>query len=103
MPTLKRQRADGTWEYIQLTGEDITAIQNKIGVLTDLQTTEKGNLVGAINEVLNNNSSTAAKTSITDSGGFFNSDNTEGALQEVGQAIAGIRTSLVNSAQSQLN
>lgn len=58
MSTLKRQKADGTWEYIQVTGEDITEIKNKtndnsnkIGLLTGLNTAEKSNLVGAVNEI----------------------------------------------------
>lgn len=27
MPTLKRQTADGTWSYVQTTGEDINALK----------------------------------------------------------------------------
>ena len=29
MATIKRQRADGTWEYIGLTGEDIGALRSE--------------------------------------------------------------------------
>jgi hypothetical protein len=60
MPTLKRQKADGSWEYIQLTGEDMTQLSSdvannsdKIGILTELETTDKSDLVHAINEVKN--------------------------------------------------
>lgn len=34
MSTLKRQRADGTWEYVQLTGEDVTEMKERLDETT---------------------------------------------------------------------
>ncbi|WP_313803635.1 hypothetical protein [Cytobacillus sp.] len=30
MATIKRQRADGSWEYIQMTGEDVITLKNDV-------------------------------------------------------------------------
>lgn len=51
MSTLKRQKADGSWEYLQTTGQDVAELSNKIGVLSNLKTTVKDKIVGAINEL----------------------------------------------------
>lgn len=51
MSTLKRQKADGSWEYLQTTGQDVAELSNKIGILSNLKTTVKDKIVGAINEL----------------------------------------------------
>lgn len=42
-------------------------------------------------------SNSATGINISDSGGYYTSGNVEGALQEIGQAIAGVSGSLINS------
>lgn len=46
-------RYDGsTWKYIQqINNTQINDLQNNMGLLTNLQTTEKGTIVGALNEI----------------------------------------------------
>jgi len=44
LATLKRQRADGTWEFVQVVGQEV-------GRLSDLKTDDKTSLVNSINEV----------------------------------------------------
>ncbi len=64
MPTLKRQKSDGTWEFLQLTGADVVALAGEgwtdetikgnadaIGDLDDLETYDQSDLVSAVNEV----------------------------------------------------
>lgn len=48
------------------------------------------------------NAGVADSVAITDIGNYFTSENAEGALQEVGQTLSGMRTSLVTSANSLL-
>lgn len=74
----------------------------KTGILSELETTDKSNLVAAINEVKNNSSSTASDVSITDTGGYFNGTETESALQEIGQTLNSMRGSLITSANNLL-
>ncbi|MGD6876758.1 tail fiber protein [Bacillus infantis] len=73
--------------------------------ITSTSTTQAAtaNAVKKVNDKINNISLTASNTSITDTGGFFNSPNTEGALQEVGQTISVISGSILATAQKALN
>lgn len=82
---------------------DIEYNSNKIGVLSTLETENKNSLVEAINEVKNNSSSTAEATSVIDEGNYFNSQNVEGSLQEIGQTLNAMRESLITSANGLLN
>lgn len=58
MATLKRQKAGGTWEFVQVVGSDFIqrVIDNEenIGDISSLVTDEKSNIVGALNEIDNN-------------------------------------------------
>ncbi|HGM1123371.1 TPA: phage tail protein [Clostridioides difficile] len=63
-----------------------TELNNKIGDTTQLTTTDKTNIVSALNEVKSSVDSietTAEKTSIKDTDNLFTSDNVEGALKEL--------------------
>ncbi|WP_235694945.1 hypothetical protein [Clostridioides difficile] len=63
-----------------------TELNTKIGDTTQLTTTDKTSLVGALNEVktsVDSIETTADKTSIKDTGNLFESDNVEGALKEL--------------------
>ncbi|MGO0907729.1 phage tail protein [Clostridioides difficile] len=63
-----------------------TELSNKIGDTTQLATTDKTNLVGAINEVktsVDSIETTAEKTSIKDTDNLFKSDNVEAALNQL--------------------
>ncbi|MCA0485127.1 phage tail protein [Clostridioides difficile] len=63
-----------------------TELSNKIGDTTQLTTTDKTNIVSAINEVktsVDSIETTAEKTSIKDTDNLFESDNVEGALKEL--------------------
>lgn len=62
MSTLKRQKADGSWEYLQTTGQDVAELSNKIGVLSNLKTTVKDKIVGAINELFDKHAAHEAET-----------------------------------------
>ena len=65
-----------------------TELNNKIGDTTQLTTTDKTNLVSALNEVKTSVDSieiTAEKTSIKDTDNLFESDNVEGALKELAE------------------
>ncbi len=61
-------------------------LNTKIGDTTLLETTDKTNIVSALNEVktsVDSIETTAEKTSIKDTDNLFESDNVEGALKEV--------------------
>ncbi|EIS9472648.1 phage tail protein [Clostridioides difficile] len=63
-----------------------TELNGKIGDTTLLETTDKTNIVSALNEVKSSVDSietTAEKTSIKDTDNLFTSDNVEGALKEL--------------------
>lgn len=62
----------------------------KTGDLADLDTTDKTNLVSAINEVKSSadDAKDASNVSITDTAGNYSSDNVEGALAEVATMIS---------------
>ncbi|HBF7427430.1 TPA: phage tail protein [Clostridioides difficile] len=65
-----------------------TEIDEKIGDTTQLTTTDKTNIVGALNEVktsVDSIETTAEKTSIKDTDNLFESDNVEGALKELAE------------------
>ncbi len=67
-----------------------TELNTKIGDTTQLTTTDKTSLVGALNEVktsVDSIETTAEKTSIKDTDNLFESDNVEGALKEVMQEV----------------
>ncbi|MCC0753024.1 phage tail protein [Clostridioides sp. ZZV13-5731] len=74
-----------------------TDLNNKIGDTTQLTTTDKTSLVGALNEVktsVDSIETTAEKTSIKDTDNLFESDNVEGALKEVMQEFKSSKNSL---------
>ena len=82
-----------------------TEINNKIGDTTLLETTEKTNIVSALNEVktsVDSIETTAEKTSIKDTDNLFESDNVEGALKEVMQEVKGNRTSIISTINNNL-
>ncbi|HGS9583016.1 TPA: phage tail protein, partial [Clostridioides difficile] len=82
-----------------------TEINNKIGDTTLLETTDKTNIVSAINEVktsVDSIETTAEKTSIKDTDNLFESDNVEGALKEVMQEVKGNRTSIISTINNNL-
>ncbi|MGX9756018.1 phage tail protein [Clostridioides difficile] len=63
-----------------------TEINNKIGDTTQLTTTDKTTIVSAINEVktsIDSIETTAEKTTIKDTDNLFESDNVEGALNQL--------------------
>ncbi|MCJ0047883.1 phage tail protein [Clostridioides difficile] len=72
-----------------------TELNTKIGDTTQLTTTDKTNLVSALNEVktsVDSIETTADKTSIEDTENLFESDNVEGALKEIMIEINGEKT-----------
>ncbi|MBZ1195103.1 phage tail protein [Clostridioides difficile] len=82
-----------------------TELNNKIGDTTQLTTTDKTSLVGAINEVktsVDSIETTAEKTSIKDTDNLFESDNVEGALKEVMQEVKGNRSSIISTINNNL-
>ncbi|HFL3680573.1 TPA: phage tail protein [Clostridioides difficile] len=82
-----------------------TELNNKIGDTTQLTTTDKTNIVSALNEVKSSVDSietTAEKTSIKDTDNLFESDNVEGALKEVMQEVKGNRSSIISTINSNL-
>ncbi|HEK5087712.1 TPA: phage tail protein [Clostridioides difficile] len=65
-----------------------TELNTKMGDTTQLTTTDKTNIVSAINEVktsVDSIETTAEKTSIKDTDNLFESDNVEGALKELAE------------------
>ncbi|MCL6923156.1 phage tail protein [Clostridioides difficile] len=82
-----------------------TELNNKIGDTTQLTTTDKTNIVSAINEVktsVDSIETTAEKTSIKDTDNLFESDNVEGALKEVMQKVKGNRSSIISTINNNL-
>ncbi|HCQ5686195.1 TPA: hypothetical protein OLY49_003643 [Clostridioides difficile] len=82
-----------------------TELNNKIGDTTLLETTDKTNLVGALNEVktsVDSIETTAEKTSIKDTDNLFESDNVEEALKEVMQEVKGNRSSIISTINNNL-
>ena len=82
-----------------------TELNTKIGDTTQLNTSDKTNIVSAINEVktsVDSIETTAEKTSIKDTDNLFESDNVEGALKEVMQEVKGNRSSIISSINSNL-
>ncbi|MCC0638296.1 phage tail protein [Clostridioides sp. ES-S-0001-02] len=80
-------------------------INTKIGDTTLLETTEKTNIVSALNEVktsVDSIETTADKTSIKDADNLFVSDNVEGALKEVMQEVKGNRSSIISTINNNL-
>ncbi|WP_236876907.1 phage tail protein, partial [Clostridioides difficile] len=82
-----------------------TELNTKIGDTTQLTTTDKTNIVSALNEVKSSVDSietTAEKTSIKDTDNLFSSDNVEGALKEVMQEVKGNRSSIISTVNNNL-
>ncbi|MBY2032263.1 phage tail protein [Clostridioides difficile] len=82
-----------------------TELNNKIGDTTKLETTDKTNIVSALNEVktsVDSIETTAEKTSIKDTENLFESDNVEGALKEVMQEVKGNRSSIISTVNNNL-
>ncbi|EQF29050.1 hypothetical protein QEW_0360 [Clostridioides difficile CD160] len=87
------------------TNNEIEKVNTNIGDTTLLETTDKTNIVSAINEVktsVDSIETTADKTSIKDTDNLFESDNVEGALKEVMQEVKGNRSSIISSINSNL-
>ncbi|HGE7925866.1 TPA: hypothetical protein ACGDV1_002061 [Clostridioides difficile] len=77
------------------TNTEIEKVNTNIGDTTQLNTTDKTNIVSALNEVktsVDSIETTAEKTSIKDTDNLFESDNVEGALKEVMQEVNGEKT-----------
>ncbi|MEJ4069645.1 hypothetical protein [Clostridioides difficile] len=82
-----------------------TELSNKIGDTTQLTTTDRSNIVDALNEVktsVDSIETTADKTSIKDTDNLFESDNVEGALKEVMQEVKGNRNSIISTINNNL-
>lgn len=82
-----------------------TELNTKIGDTTQLNTSDKTNIVSALNEVktsVDSIETTAEKTSIKDTDNLFESDNVEGALKEVMQEVKGNRSSIISSINNNL-
>ncbi|EGT4600864.1 phage tail protein [Clostridioides difficile] len=82
-----------------------TELNTKMGDTTQLTTTDKTNIVSALNEVktsVDSIETTADKTSIKDTDNLFESDNVEGALKEVMQEVKGNRSSIISSINNNL-
>nr|AOY11763.1 fused tail fiber protein [synthetic construct] len=82
-----------------------TELNTKIGDTTQLTTTDKTNIVSALNEVKSSVDSietTAEKTSIKDTDNLFSSGNVEGALKEVMQEVKGNRSSIISTVNNNL-
>ncbi|HAU5320997.1 hypothetical protein, partial [Clostridioides difficile] len=82
-----------------------TELNGKIGDTTQLTTTDKTNIVSALNEVktsVDSIETTAEKTSIKDTDNLFESDNVEGALKEVMQEVKGNRSSIISTVNNNL-
>ncbi|HGT1703387.1 TPA: phage tail protein, partial [Clostridioides difficile] len=82
-----------------------TELNGKIGDTTLLETTDKTNIVSALNEVktsVDSIETTAEKTSIKDTENLFESDNVEGALKEVMQEVKGNRSSIISTVNNNL-
>jgi hypothetical protein len=80
-------------------------LAGRIGDMSTLQTVAKDSLVNSLNEIkasLDSIATTGISTSITDAGSYYTATHVEGALQEIGLAFAGTRTSLVTSANNLL-
>ncbi|HGM3171526.1 TPA: phage tail protein [Clostridioides difficile] len=94
-----------TLKDIQDLETKIGTVNNKIGDTTLLETTDKTNIVSALNEVktsVDSIETTADKTSIKDTDNLFESDNVEGALKEVMQEVKGNRSSIISSINNNL-
>ncbi|WP_075209087.1 tail fiber protein [Cytobacillus solani] len=62
MATIKRQRADGSWEYIQMTGEDVNTLKNDIVAhLAERSSLEKAGHI-QLNSATNSTDETTAAT-----------------------------------------
>lgn len=82
-----------------------TELNNKIGDTTQLTTTDKTNLVGAINEVktsVDSIETTAEKTSYDNTVSKLNSTNVQGAIDELCTSVNTARVSLINSLKDML-
>ncbi|HAU5324099.1 TPA: phage tail protein [Clostridioides difficile] len=82
-----------------------TELNTRIGDTTQLTTTDKTNIVSALNEVKSSVDSietTAEKTSIKDADNLFESGNVEGALKEVMQEVKGNRSSIISTVNNNL-
>jgi len=93
-----RQLSSGSWSsWKRLVTETET------GQLANLQTTDKTSLVSAINEVKNNTSTTADKITMQDTGNYYTVKKVENALQELGAAMVGVRSSFGTTIQGALS
>ncbi|HHQ6203574.1 TPA: phage tail protein [Clostridioides difficile] len=82
-----------------------TELNTRIGDTTQLTTTDKTNIVSALNEVktsVDSIETTAEKTSIKDADNLFESGNVEGALKEVMQEVKGNRSSIISTVNNNL-
>jgi hypothetical protein len=80
-----QQYSTTTYDYSDYSGlaSQVATIGLKIGDLTELETTDKSDLVSAINEVKNNMSTTAEDTTYEDNYGI-GADNVQDAIDKIG-------------------
>ncbi|MBH7955085.1 phage tail protein [Clostridioides difficile] len=82
-----------------------TELNNKIGDTTQLTTTDKTNIVSALNEVktsVDSIETTAEKTSYDNTVSKLNSTNVQGAIDELCTSVNTARVSLINSLKEML-
>ncbi|VIG90838.1 tail fiber protein [Clostridioides difficile] len=77
-----------------------TELNNKIGDTTQLETTDKTSLVGALNEVktsVDSIETTAEKTSYNNATSNLTATNVQGAIDEIVTEVRGNRSSIIAS------
>ncbi|HBG7713452.1 phage tail protein [Clostridioides difficile] len=82
-----------------------TELNNKIGDTTQLTTTDKTNIVSAINEVktsVDGIETTAEKTSYNNATSKLNATNVQGAIDEIVAEVRGNRSSIISSINDNL-
>ncbi|MBH7713854.1 phage tail protein [Clostridioides difficile] len=82
-----------------------TELNNKIGDTTQLTTTDKTSLVGALNEVktsVDSIETTAEKTSYNNSTSNLTATTVQGAIDEIVTEVRGNRTSIISSINNNL-
>ncbi|HBF5741904.1 TPA: phage tail protein [Clostridioides difficile] len=82
-----------------------TELSNKIGDTTQLKTTDKTSLVGALNEVktsVDSIETTAEKTSYNNATSKLNATNVQGAIDEIVAEVRGNRSSIISSINDNL-
>lgn len=92
MATLKRQKSDGSWEYVGTISKEVVYKSEK-GVANGVATLGADGKVPASQL---NISSNASAITLTDSANYYTSTSVEGALAEIGQALVGTTGKLIS-------